>query len=70
MTTDPAQRPRRRGAPPETGWALGAGGLPRAFWAVVAGLLAALAVVILVMGYSGYGALLLILAAAAAVNLW
>ncbi len=70
MTTDPAQQPRRRGAPPEAGWALGAGGLPRAFWAVLAALLIALAVIILVLGYSGYGALLLILAAAAGVNLW
>ena len=70
MTTDPAQRPRRRVAPPEAGWALGAGGLPRAFWAVLTVMLAALAVVILVLGYSGYGALLMVLAAAAAVNLW
>ncbi len=68
--SDPAQRPRRRGAPPEAGWALGAGGLPRAFWAVLGVLLVALAVLILVLGYYGYGALVLILAAAAAVNLW
>ena len=65
-----AEKPRRRGAPPEAGWALGAGGLPRAFWVVLAGLLLALAVLILVLGYYGYGALVLILAAAAAVNLW
>ena len=52
------------------GWALGAGGLSRAFWGGLAGLLVALAVLILVLGYSGYGALVLILAAAALVNLW
>ena len=65
-----ADTPRRRGAPPESGWAFGAGGLPRAFWLVLGALLLGLAVLILVLGYVGYGALLLILAAAAAVNLW
>jgi hypothetical protein len=64
------EKPRRRGAPPERGWALGAGGLSRAFWACLAVVLVALAVLILVLGYYGYGALVLILAAAAAVNLW
>jgi hypothetical protein len=63
-------KPRRRGAPPESGWALGAGGLSRAFWGVLAVMLVALAVLILVLGYYGYGALVLILAGAAAVNLW
>lgn len=64
------KKPRRRGAPPESGWALGAGGLSRAFWAGLAVVLVALAVLILVLGYYGYGALVLILAAAAVVNLW
>jgi hypothetical protein len=68
--SEQADTPRRRGAPPESGWALGAGGLPRPFWLVLGLLLLALAVLILVLGYYGYGALLLILAAAAAVNLW
>ncbi len=59
----------RRVAPPEQGWTLGAGGLPKAFWAVLCVLLIGLAALILVMGYNVYGALVLVLAAAAAVNL-
>ncbi len=62
--------PRRRGAPPERGWTLGAGGLPRPFWACLALLLAGLAVLLLVLDYYGYGALVMALAAAATVNLW
>lgn len=61
---------RRRVAPPEQGWTLGAGGLPRAFWAVMGILLVALAVLVLVLGYTVYGVLVLVLAAAAAVNLF
>lgn len=64
------ERPRRRGAPPERGWALGASGLPRAFWGGLATLLLALAVLLFVLGYYGYGALVMVLAAAAAVNVW
>ena len=64
------EKPRRRGAPPERGWALGAGGLSRAFWGGLAVMLLALAILILLLGYYGYGALVLILAGAAAVNLW
>ncbi len=64
------ERPRRRGAPPERGWALGASGLPRAAWGGLAVLLVALSVVLLALGYYGYGALVMVLAAAAAVNLW
>ena len=67
--TDP-DKPRRRGTPPEAGWALGAGGLPKAFWGTLSALLLALAILILVLGYYGYGSLVAILAAAAAVNLW
>ena len=64
------EKPRRRGTPPEAGWDLGAGGLPRAFWGTVAALLLGLAILILVLGYYGYGSLVGILAIAAAVNLW
>lgn len=60
----------RRGAPPEQGWTLGAGGLPKAFWAVTCVLLVGLAALILVLGYNVYGTMVLVLAAAAAVNLW
>jgi len=67
----PVDEKRRRPAgPPETGWALGAGGLPRAFWAVLAVLLVALAIYLLAVGYIGYGAVIGLLALAAAVNLW
>ena len=69
MTTE-EERPRRRGAPPERGWALGAGGLSRAGWGGLAALLVALAVLLLILDYYGYGALVMVLAAAAAVNLW
>ena len=63
------QKRVRRVAPPEQGWTLGAGGLPRAFWAVMTVLLVGLAALILILGYTTYGALVLVLAAAAAVNL-
>ena len=69
MTVDD-ERPRRRGAPPERGWALGADGLPRAVWGGLAVLLTALAVLLFVLGYYGYGVLLIVLAGAAAVNVW
>lgn len=61
---------RRASRPPETGWELGAGGLGKAAWATLAILLAALAVLLLASGYIGYGGIILILAAAAAVNLF
>lgn len=60
---------RRRVAPPEKGWTLGAEGLPKAFWGTMAILLLALAGLILVLGYHTYAALVAVLAAAAAVNL-
>lgn len=62
-----ARRPAR---PPETGWELGASGLGKAAWATLAVLLAALGVLLLASGYIGYGGIILILAAAAAVNLF
>lgn len=63
MSDEPARRPR------EAGWTLGAGGLPKPVWGGIAVLLAALGVALIASGYLGYGALMLILAAAAAVNL-
>jgi hypothetical protein len=63
------RRRRRPAGPPETGWTLGAGGLPKVFWAVLGFLLLVLAVYLLVVGYTGYGAVIGVLAAAAAVNL-
>lgn len=64
----PPKRPRS-GRPPESGWELGAGGLTKVAWGVVVVLLVALAVLLLVSGYMGYGGIILVLAAAAAVNL-
>jgi hypothetical protein len=63
------RRRRRSVAPPEQGWALGAGGMPKVAWLVLALLLAGLAVFLLATGYVGYGAMIGVLAAAAAVNL-
>jgi hypothetical protein len=63
-------KPPRRTRPPETGWELGAGGLTKASWATLAILLAGLGVLLLVSGYIGYGGMILILAGAAAVNLF
>jgi hypothetical protein len=65
----PAPRRRRSVAPPEQGWALGADGMPRIAWIVLAVLVGALAFLLLAVGYTGYGAMIAILAAAAAVNL-
>ncbi|MFN8120960.1 MAG: hypothetical protein U0237_00885 [Thermoleophilia bacterium] len=53
---------------PGAGWTLGAGGLPRSVWAGMAFIFAVLGVVLLVSGYIGYGALMLVVAAAAGVN--
>ena len=63
------RRALRTPRPPDEGWALGAGGLPKASWATLAALLVALGVILLTAGYLGYGAMILILAVAAAVNL-
>ncbi len=62
-------RRRRPSGPPEQGWAFGADGLPRGFWATLAVLLLVLAVWLLATSYFGYGAIIAVLAAAAAVNL-
>lgn len=69
MTSTPPPRPRRSARPPESGWELGAGGLGKVAWGILAVLLVALGVLLLASGYLGYGGLILILAAAAAVNL-
>ena len=68
--TTEREKPRRPTRPPETGWELGAGGLTKASWATLAVLLVALAVLLLASGYIGYGGIILILAGAAAVNLF
>ena len=67
--TEKPAKPRRERRPPESGWELGAGGLTKASWAVLAVLLVALGVLLLASGYIGYGGVILILAVAAAVNL-
>ena len=64
-----SQKPRKPARPPDTGWELGAGGLTKVAWAVLAVLLAGLAILLLASGYIGYGGIILILAGAAAVNL-
>lgn len=68
MRSDPQPQGERR--PPESGWELGASGLGRPAWAVLAILVLALAVILLVTGYVGYSAMILVLAIAAAVNLF
>ena len=66
----PERRRRRPSGPPESGWTLGASGLSKASWAILAVLLLALAVYLLAVGYLGYGAVIVLLAAAALVNAW
>lgn len=68
MTAEP--KPRRDGRPPDSGWELGAGGLTRMAWLIVMLLLIGLAVLLFVSGYVGYGGMILVLAGAAAVNLF
>ena len=62
--------PPDRERAPGAGWELGASGLGRASWAGLAGILLVLGVGLLVGGYVGYGIMIMILAAAAAVNLF
>lgn len=64
------RKPRRDGRPHDSGWELGAGGLSTVGWGVLTLLLLALTVLLLLTGYLGYGAMILVLAAAAAVNLF
>lgn len=63
-------KPRRDGRPHDSGWELGAGGLTRVAWAVLTIVLLGLAVLLFVSGYLGYGGMILVLAGAAAVNLF
>ena len=63
------RRRRRPSGPPEAGWTFGASGFPRVAWGTLAALLAVLAAYLLAVGYLGYGAVIALLAAAAAVNL-
>lgn len=67
--SDPADPPAPPRRPPERGWELGAGGLTKVAWGVLAVLLLALAALLFATGYIGYGGMILILALAAAVNL-
>jgi len=69
VSEDDAKRRRLPLGPPEAGWTFGASGFPNVAWGTLSVLLGALAVYLLVVGYVGYGAVIAILAAAAAVNL-
>jgi hypothetical protein len=64
-----SKRRRLPSGPPEAGWTFGASGVPNVAWGTLAVLLGILAAYLLVVGYVGYGAVIAILAAAAAVNL-
>lgn len=64
------EHPPDRERAPGAGWELGASGLGKASWAGLAGILLVLGVGLLVGGYVGYGVMIIILAAAAAVNLF
>jgi hypothetical protein len=54
---------------PGSGWALGAAGLPKAAWFVLAAIAIALGAILLGIGYLGYGILIVIVGLAAGVNL-
>jgi len=60
---------RRAERPPGSGWELGAAGLGKVSWLGVALFLVAIGVVLLIAGYIGYGAMILVLALAAGANL-
>ena len=68
--SDPDRTRRRNPAtPPVGGWGFGAAGIPTGFWVGLSAVLVVVAVVLLAVDYTGYGALLLVLGLAAAVNL-
>lgn len=62
--------PDKRTRAPGAGWELGAAGLGKASWLALTGILFVLGIGLLAGGYVGYGGMILILAAAAAVNLF
>jgi hypothetical protein len=53
-----------------SGWTLGAGGLPKSAWLVLALVAIMFGVVLLGIGYLGYGLLIVIVGLAAAANLF
>ena len=53
---------------PGSGWTLGAGGLPKAAWLVLAVITIGLGAILLGVGYLGYGILIVIVGLAAGVN--
>ena len=68
--SDRQPTPRRSAAtPPVGGWGFGAAGIPTGFWVGLSAILVVVAIVLLAVDYTGYGALLLVLGLAAAVNL-
>ncbi len=67
--SDPQPSRRLRSGPPVGGWGFGASGIPPGFWIGLSALLLVVAIVLLATDYTGYGALLAVLALAAAVNL-
>ena len=70
MSPDPSgSRRRLSSGPPVGGWGFGAKGIPAGFWVGLAILLLALALLLVEESYTGYGVLVAVLAAAAAVNL-
>ena len=63
--------PSNDGPPdPGSGWTLGAGGLPKAAWLVLAVIAIGLGGILLGMGYLGYGVLIVIVGFAAGVNVF
>lgn len=63
------EEPEQTKRPPGAGWELGAAGLGKVSWVALTILLAVIAAVLLLTGYIGYGAMILVLALAAGVNL-
>jgi len=55
---------------PASGWTLGAGGLPKSAWLVLAVIAIVLGISLLSVGYLGYGVMIVIIGLAAAVNLF
>lgn len=53
---------------PGQGFSLGADGFSKAFWVFMTVVLVAIGVVLLTSGYVGYGAMITVIGAAAAVN--